>query len=194
MASLANLRDARHFPNYASCPEHTWVDRDFYSPCNEREEFFRPNRHWCLTAQVVEVNKVRGAPIRAALKDKAGKLFSLKFPHNRPKALDVNKGDTVALMYAGTLKLFTHAPQIYLEHVPSAVAIPCTLPNLLALNDRLQTELKTIDGKHTCQDCQTKAWDENDHKRDCCILRPIQSLFRLDWEKFDDFHMLAAKS
>jgi hypothetical protein len=67
-SDLADLRNERTFPSFADCPERE-ISLDFYHVIDDK--FLQPKYHWCLLAEITQVEKSFGPDI-LILKDRAG--------------------------------------------------------------------------------------------------------------------------
>jgi len=97
MCEYANLRDERIFPTFTLCPDENDIAFDFYTPVNH---VLRPNRHWCLLAEITNVEYF--IRIRIITRDKSGEEFPIAFYLDDDAELDRSRfqvGRTVAILY-----------------------------------------------------------------------------------------------
>ena len=153
---------------------------------------FRPRRHWCFLAEIVDFATLLRLQIE--LKDVDGREVPLFFyTHGRgselPPAL-VQKGHTVAVLYAQRhafafsppgirhedpqmikvgirLSYQIRLPTLFANQVWTVTQIfPMSLHELLELNDRVrQFSAKKLDGVRTCHGCGKAK--EADHVKRC---------------------------
>jgi hypothetical protein len=177
MGDLANLRNERTFPIFADCPERE-VNLDFYDEIDGG--FLKPKRHWCLLAEIIEINTASRATLM--LKDKAGMelpmFVVIRGRHggiwSRPENLNGDKeqlrvGYCVAILYPhrqdflgdvvgirceveGWAKVITEKFTGRRSMLISQV-IPCSMVDLLALSDRVQAQNTKLHGKKACHAC-----------------------------------------
>jgi hypothetical protein len=99
MAEYTDLRNASTFPTFAICPSENDIDLDFYT--EPENGFFRPSRHWCLLAEIIDIEHF--FRLRLIVKDKLGRLFPVAFytegagSELEPSML--KKGYTIAILY-----------------------------------------------------------------------------------------------
>jgi len=67
-SNVADLRNERNFPTFANCPERE-VDLKFFDVIDD--EILKPKYHWCLLAEVTQVNLTKESDV-VILRDKAG--------------------------------------------------------------------------------------------------------------------------
>ncbi len=93
-----DLRNTYHFPSFNACPEFEDMDFNYYHTLGG--DFYRPNRHWCLLAEITQVeNFIR---LRLLVKDRGGSTFPIAFYLNGqgPDPSQFKLGHTVAILYA----------------------------------------------------------------------------------------------
>ncbi|KIW21822.1 uncharacterized protein PV07_12754, partial [Cladophialophora immunda] len=123
---------------------------------------------------------------------------------------EVQKGHTIAILYAQRHTFMFSEPGIRLEEATNIKIFPLSLNKSLALSDRVQKFSTETNGTRTCHgcerqaislkkcakcslfwycngDCQRTGWNENNHKADCKLLKDadLKGLFSLHWDKFE---------
>lgn len=92
--------DERYFPIFDECPNENYPDMQFYTL--QSGYLLVPTRHWCLLAEITEVEYF--FRLRLWAKDRSGKEFPISFYiEEDERSLDLNqfqKGRTVAILYA----------------------------------------------------------------------------------------------
>jgi hypothetical protein len=100
MATIADLRDSRIFPDFKTCPQENEMDLDFYT--FQHGYMLVPKRHWCLLAEIVDVGYF--IRLRLIVKDKSGHEFPVAFyTDDKMGGFDVallKKGHTIMILYA----------------------------------------------------------------------------------------------
>lgn len=96
--SLVDLRDEHYFPAYANLRNEYCIGYPVNNANKART--LRPNRHWCLLAEVVRVRKIFNMIL--TVKDKNGQQFLVYFPDKGSweRFEHIQEGHTVAVMYA----------------------------------------------------------------------------------------------
>ncbi|RDL41600.1 Uncharacterized protein BP5553_01579 [Venustampulla echinocandica] len=122
----------------------------------------------------------------------------------------VQKGYTVAILYAQHHAFLFSNPGIRHEKPSNIKIFPLSLNKLLSLSDGVQKFSVEFNGTRTChgcdkkaasldkcgrcslfwycnKDCQSVGWNEKGHKADCKHLKDadLKGLFSLDWDKFE---------
>ena len=170
MSKIADFRNERNFPTLISCPHEDSINLDYF---NVIADCLYPKRHWCLFAEIVEA----GCSLRPRMivRDTAGTAFPIAFhlPNNtKPRAWeDFQPGISVAILYplqhgckGCTMEIIQEmadgiqvdtlhddakgkSPELTLQ------LIPLRLPDLLALNDKIQAQNIKHGGKLACHSC-----------------------------------------
>ncbi|PMD28000.1 hypothetical protein NA56DRAFT_560672 [Hyaloscypha hepaticicola] len=208
---LADLRNRRTFPGFADLPDENEVDPDFY----ESSDLFtyRPRRHWCFLGEILDVATV--IRLHMEIEDVDGVKIPLYFytdsrgselAHSR-----IQKGYTVAILYAKRHAFLYCEPGIRHEDPLMIKIFPLSLHKLLALNDRVQQFSTEFDGMRVCHGCGKKAasllkcvkcsnfwycdkacqaagWKEKGHRVDCKLLEDtdLRGFLVLKWDEFEN--------
>ncbi|KAE9367579.1 SET domain-containing protein [Stipitochalara longipes BDJ] len=211
---LANLRSRATFPGFIDLPNENDVDPEFY----ERTHIgtYRPRRHWCFLGEIVDFASL--LRLQMEIKDVDGGTIPLYFyTDSRGSELapaQVQKGYTVAILYAERHAFMFCEPGIRHEDPQMIKIFPLSLHMLMALNDRVQQFSAELNGIRMCHGCGKKAaslqrcgkcssfwycgrcdkacqvagWNEKGHKADCKLLKDpdLRGLFVLKWDEFDN--------
>lgn len=173
MSQLADLRDQEAFPAFSSLPMEHDIDLKFFvSPDGFS---YHPRRHWCLLAEIVEVEHI--FRVRLLAKDRAGHVIPIAFytdgSGREVPSSQLRKGYTVAILYAEQhgfldlsngvrhedakfLKVSWLGPletQAQAKSSQFAQIFPASLAKLLSISDRVK-EHGARDGRHAaCHSC-----------------------------------------
>ncbi|KAI1357914.1 hypothetical protein F5Y08DRAFT_333530 [Xylaria arbuscula] len=209
---LANLRNRTTFPGFASVPEENDIDLVYY----ERKEtgVFTPRRHWCFLGEIADFGT--SVRLQMEIKDVDGQKIPLYF-HTDGRGAElpptlVQKGHTVAILYAQSHMFMSMDVGIRHEEPRLIKIFPISLRNLLAFNDRIQHFSTVRDRMRTCHGCGKKAvslqrcgkcsffwycdkacqvagWNGKGHKADCKLLKDpdLRGMFTSNWDEFEDF-------
>ncbi|KAI0183607.1 hypothetical protein EV127DRAFT_457403 [Xylaria flabelliformis] len=212
---LGNLRRRATFPGFIDLPNEHAFDPEFYESSNTGS--YQPRRHWCFLGEIVDFASL--LRLQMEIKDIDGTNIPLFFyTHDRGNELDpaqVQKGYTVAILYAERHRFMFSEPGIRHEDPRMIKIFPLPLHKLLALNDQFQQFSTEHDGIRMCHGCGKKAaslkrcgkcssfwycdkcnkacqiagWNEKGHKADCKLLKDpdLRGLFVFNWDAFDDF-------
>ncbi|KAI9771517.1 MAG: hypothetical protein M1840_002137 [Geoglossum simile] len=211
VSQYADLRSETDFPPFDGLPEKEDIDLGFYE--SEDGFSYRPRKHWCFLAEIIDVEEF--VRLRLVVKDKTDCTIPIAFyTDGRGLELDpsrVRRGFTVAILYAEQHGFLDLSVGIRHEN-PTAIKIfPLPLDELLILSDKVQEYSRELKGVKTCQGCNKKAaslqkcsrcglfwycnkscqitgWKENGHKADCKLLKDpdLQRLFLTKWDAFED--------
>ncbi|OAL54572.1 hypothetical protein IQ07DRAFT_628371 [Pyrenochaeta sp. DS3sAY3a] len=221
LGQLANPRNRATFPGFTDLPAENNVDLEYY----ERSIVgtYRPRRHWCFFGEIVDFASL--LRLQMELKDVDGTTIPLYFyTDGRGSELvpgKVQKGYTVAILYAERHAFMFGEPGIRHEDPRMIKIFPLSLDKLLALNDQVQQFSVEINGLRLCHACGEKAaslqrcgkcssfwycnracqvagWNDKGHKADCKLLKDpdLRGLFALKWDEFENhirFPIQAAK-
>ncbi|KAI0551613.1 heterokaryon incompatibility protein-domain-containing protein [Xylaria curta] len=208
---LGILRRRAAFPGFIDLPDENAVDPEFYKSSNTG--FYRPRRHWCFLGEIVDFATL--LRLQMEIKDVDGTTVPLFFyTDNRGSELapaQVQKGYTVAILYAERHQFMFSEPGIRLEDPRMIKIFPLPLNKLLALSDQFQQFSTALGGIRTCHGCGKKAaslqrcgkcssfwycdracqvagWNEKGHKADCRLLKDpdLRGLFVFNWDEFDN--------
>ncbi|KAK0517249.1 hypothetical protein JMJ35_000404 [Cladonia borealis] len=209
---LANLRSHTTFPGFMDLPGENTVDLDFYESSDMVT--YRPRRHWCFLGEIVDFGMLLRLEMK--IKDVDGKEIPLYFyTDGRGSELapaQVQKGYSVAILYAQRHTFVYGDPGIRHEDPHLIKIFPISLHEVLALNDQVQQFSVKLDGIRLCHGCGRKAaslkrcikcssfwycdracqeagWNEKGHKTNCKLLKDpdLQGLFVLKWNEFDNY-------
>ncbi|KAF1837624.1 hypothetical protein BDW02DRAFT_627740 [Decorospora gaudefroyi] len=200
LGKLTDLRNGEIFPSFDALPNSNSVDLDSFGKVD--------GRLWCFLGEIVDSMTLHHLALR--LTDVDNKNIPLHFETNdrgsELTAKQIQKGYTVAVLYAQR-RTFTYGdPGISLEDPHMLKIFPVSLERLLELNGQVQQFSTSIDGIRTCHGCGKKAsslnrygkcslfwycdsgcqrtgWEDRGHKPDCKLLkRPdLRGLFFLKW-------------
>lgn len=208
---LADLRSHATFPGFIDLPDENDVDLDFYESSDTVTH--RPRRHWCFLGEIVDFATL--LRLQMEIKDVDGRKIPLYFyTDGRGSELAparVQKGYTVAILYAQRHAFVYGEPGIRHEDPRMIKIFPLSLHELLALNDQVQQFSIELDGIRMCHGCGRKAaslkrcgkcssfwycdracqgagWTEKGHKAHCKLLKDpdLRGLFVLKWDEFDN--------
>ncbi|EUC40071.1 hypothetical protein COCMIDRAFT_109712 [Bipolaris oryzae ATCC 44560] len=211
LGQLANLRSRATFPSFTELPDENGVDPEFYEKSNIGT--YRPRRHWCFFGEIVDFASL--LRLQMEIKDVDGTIIPLYFyTDSRGSELvpgQVQKGYTVAILYAERHAFMFCEPGIRHEDPQTIKIFPLSLDKLLALNDQVQQSSIEINGMRICHGCGKKAaslqrcskcssfwycnrtcqvagWNEKGHKADCKLLKDpdLRGLFVLKWDEFEN--------
>ncbi|KAI9782000.1 MAG: hypothetical protein M1839_005593 [Geoglossum umbratile] len=217
VSQYADLRSEAAFPPFDDLPEENDISLEFYE--SEDGFSYRPCKHWCFLAEIIDVEKF--LRLRLIVKDKTDRTVPIAF-HTDDRGLEldplyVQKGFTVAILYAEQHGFLDLSVGIRHEN-PTAIKIfPLPLGELLILSDKVQQYTRELKGVKTCQGCNQKAaspkkcsrcdlfwycnkscqiagWNENGHKADCKLLKDpdLRRLFLMKWDVFEDYNRFRA--
>ena len=100
VSEYANLRSEAAFPPFDDLPEEYDINLEFYESTDGFS--FRPRKHWCFLAEIIEV--MTFLRLRLIVKDKTDRTVPIHFyTEDRGLELDpsyVREGYTVAILYA----------------------------------------------------------------------------------------------
>ncbi|KAI1660272.1 hypothetical protein F4813DRAFT_387134 [Daldinia decipiens] len=191
---LADLRSRTNFPGFIDLPDENGVDPDFYERSNIGT--YQPRRHWCFFGEIVDFASI--LRLQMEIKDVDGTTIPLYFyTDSRGSELaagQVQKGYTVAILYAERHVFMSGETGIRHENPPLIKIFPLSLDKLLVLNDQIQQFSAEINGMKICHGCGKKAaslqqcgkclffwycnkacqvagWNEKGHKADCKLLK-----------------------
>ena len=99
-SKMTSPTDPRYFPSFDECPHELVPNFEFYAV--ERGNFLQPKRHWCLLAEIVDVEIF--IRLRLWVKDRTENVFPISFYiEDDSRKLDLSrfqKGRTVAILHA----------------------------------------------------------------------------------------------
>ncbi|KFY53223.1 hypothetical protein V496_07798 [Pseudogymnoascus sp. VKM F-4515 (FW-2607)] len=205
-----DFRNQTTFPPFNDLPSDKFTATEFDTSSDETTH--RPSRHWVFLAEIVDFFTL--ARLQMDVKDVDGTTVPLFFyTDGRGRELTpskVQKGYTVAILYAQRHEFMFSEPGIRLEKSSNIKIFPTSLGNLLALNDQVQNFSVEANGMRTCHGCgkpsatlkkcakcslfwycnracQIRGWNEKGHKADCKILRDadLKGLFSPNWNTFE---------
>lgn len=208
---LADLRSHATFPGFIDLPDENNVDLDFYESSDVAT--YRPRRHWCFLGEIVDFATL--VRLQMEIKDVDGRKIPLYFyTDDRGSELApalVQRGYTVAILYAQRHAFMFDKPGIRHEEPRLLKIFPLSLHELLALNDQVQQFSTEVDRMRMCHGCGRKAaslkrcgkcssfwycdracqqagWNEKGHKANCKLLKDsdLRGLFVLKWDEFDN--------
>ncbi|KAH8812463.1 hypothetical protein F5884DRAFT_310434 [Xylogone sp. PMI_703] len=209
---LVDLRNQLIFPGFLDLPDENDIDPEFYTSSDGFS--YRPRRHWLFLGEIVDfMTLVR---LQMELQDVNGKTVPLFFyTDGRGKELNpslVQKGYTVAVLYAQQHAFLYSEPGIRQEDPATIKIFPFSLHKMLELSDRIQKYSLETNGMRTCHGCnkrtvslkkcakcsffwycdgacQTVGWNGKGHKLDCKLLKnsDLKGLFSLNWDKFEGY-------
>ncbi|KAI0914716.1 heterokaryon incompatibility protein-domain-containing protein [Ustulina deusta] len=206
-----NLRRRATFPGFIDLPDENAIDLEFYQSSNTG--FYRPRRHWCFLGEIVDFTTF--IRLQMEIKDVDGTKIPLYFyTDDRGSELapaQVQKGYTVAILYAERHHFLSSELGIRHENPRMIKIFPLPLDKLLALSDQFQQFSTELDGIRMCHGCGKKAaslqrcgkcssfwycdkacqvagWNEKGHKADCKLLGDpdLRGLFVFNWDEFDN--------
>ncbi|KAH8158238.1 hypothetical protein CIB48_g10003 [Xylaria polymorpha] len=154
---LADLRNSTTFPGFASVPGENDIDLDYYE--SKETGVFAPRRHWCLLGEITDFGTF--VRLQMEIKDVDGRKIPIFF-HTDGRGAElpptlVQKGHTVAILYAHSHMFMSMDVGIRHEEPRLIKIFPVSLRNLLAFNDRIQQFSTVRDGMRTCHGCGKKA-------------------------------------
>ncbi|KAK3167162.1 hypothetical protein OEA41_010288 [Lepraria neglecta] len=206
---LADLRSHATFPGFIDLPDENDVDLDFYESSDMVT--YRPRRHWCFLGEIADFATL--LRLQMEIKDVNGRKIPLYFyTDGRGSELapaQVQRGYTVAILYAQRHAFMFCEPGIRHEDPRMIKIFPLSLHELLALNDQVQQFSIELDGIRMCHGCGRKAaslkqcgkcssfwycdracqgagWTEKGHKANCKLLKD-PDLLVLKWDEFDNY-------
>ncbi|KAH8589593.1 hypothetical protein B0O99DRAFT_581321 [Bisporella sp. PMI_857] len=206
-----DFRSRETFLSFNDLPHENDIDPEFYASVDGFT--YRPRRHWLFLAEIVDFGTL--LRLQMTIKDVDGMTVPLFFyTEGRGSELEpslVQKGYTVAILYAEFHAFAFSEPGIRLEEPTNFKIFPLPLDSLLALSDRVQKFSVEMNGTRICHGCakqaaslkkcakcslfwycngacQSTGWNEEGHKADCKLLRDadLNRLFFLDWNNFKD--------
>ncbi|KAH8699373.1 hypothetical protein GQ44DRAFT_753649 [Phaeosphaeriaceae sp. PMI808] len=206
LGQLTDLRNYEIFPGFAALPNSNSVDLDFYE---EVDGTYQPLRRWCFLGEIVD--SITLHHLELELTDVDGKNIPLHFNTDgrgiELAPAQIQKGYTVAVLYAQRHVFMYGDPGIRHEDPQKLKVFPVSLKKLLGLNDQVQQFSTEVDGIRTCHGCRKKAaslnrcgkcslfwycdsrcqrtgWNEGGHKADCKLLKDpdFRGLFFLKWD------------
>ena len=98
MSGYQALQDPLAFPGFLSCPAEEDIDLQYYSSGDGY--YFKPSRHWCLLAEIVDA--VHFLRLRLNVRDRLGHVFPINFHlegSEEPKVEQYITGHTIAILY-----------------------------------------------------------------------------------------------
>ncbi|KAG8528324.1 uncharacterized protein KY384_007242 [Bacidia gigantensis] len=131
------LQDAVAFPDFQSCPDEYTIDFQHYKTSDGSN--FTPSRHWCLLAEIAQVEFF--VRLRLTLRDKSGHHFPLAFygeDTENVNPADYRVGYTVAILYPQQHGFLDMTVGIRQEYMKSIQVIPLSLTTIL------QTQIDTV--------------------------------------------------
>lgn len=211
LGQLADLRSRATFPGFIDLPDENDVDLDFYESSDMVT--YRPRHHWCFLGEIVDFATL--VRLQMEIKDVDGRKIPLYFyTDGRGSELapaHVQRGYTVAILYAQRHAFMFCEPGIRHEDPRMIKIFPLSLHELLALNDQVQQFSIELNGIRMCHGCGRKAaslkrcgkcssfwycdracqvagWNEKGHKANCKLLKDpdLRGLFVLKWDEFDN--------
>ncbi|KAH6637398.1 hypothetical protein C7974DRAFT_140533 [Boeremia exigua] len=157
LGQLANLRRRATFPGFTDLPDENDVELEFYERSNTGT--YRPRRHWCFLGEIVDFASL--LRLQMEIKDVDGTTIPLYFyTDSRGSELvpgQVQKGYTVAILYAERHAFMFGEPGIRHEDPRTIKIFPLSLDKLLALNDQVQQFSAEIGGMRICHGCGKRA-------------------------------------
>jgi len=225
MPGLPDLRDRIFFPPLSRLPHDTrfsqseceYYDLSVIPPMNGTflstpDMTLRPRRHWCLLAEIVELDFWPFRPMYK-VKDVTGQIFLAAF-HFDDRALfpKVAKkavlGSTICVMYASFHYFADGQVGVRLEEPRNVKILPFGLDELAAMGDLCRRAWNTDTGTkalaesciacgkpapkkcslcsvapYCSKECQTSDWKAK-HKKECPITRIVSHQMR-SWNEFD---------
>ncbi|CZR64408.1 uncharacterized protein PAC_14306 [Phialocephala subalpina] len=209
---LADLRNRATFPGFINLPGENGVDPEFYE--NSDTGPYRPRHHWCFLGEIVDFATLHHLEMEIMDVDD-GKIPLHFYTDGRGSELapaQVQRGYTVAVLYATRHVFKFGEPGIRHEDPRMIKIFPLSLHKLLVLNDQVQQFSTELDGIRMCHGCGKKAkslqrcgkcssfwycdracqvagWNEKGHKVDCKLLKDpdLRGLFALKWDEFDNY-------
>lgn len=206
---LADFRYRATFPGCNNLPHENHIDPEFYATVDEFTH--RPRRHWLFLGEIVNFGSL--LRLQMTIKEVDSMTIPLFFyTEGRGSELEISliqKGYTVAILYAEFHAFAFSEPGIRLEEPIHIKVFPLSLDKLLALSDRVPKFSMEINGTRICHGCdkqaaslnkcatcslfwhcsracQSTGWNEKAHKADCKLLKDtdLNRLFSLDWDDF----------
>ncbi|KAI1144792.1 heterokaryon incompatibility protein-domain-containing protein [Nemania diffusa] len=208
---LGTLRRRATFPGFVDLPGENEINLEFYKRSNTGS--YRPRRHWCFLGEIVDFT--RFIRLQMQIKDVDGTIIPLFFytdERGREVApAQVQKGYTVAILYAECHQFMTSEVGIRHEDPRMIQIFPLSLHKLLALSDQFQQFSSKPDGIRMChacgkkgttlqrcgkclsfwycdKACQVAGWNEKGHKVDCKLFKDpdLRGLFVFNWDEFEN--------
>ncbi|KAK2738648.1 hypothetical protein FQN57_006966 [Myotisia sp. PD_48] len=205
-----DLRNRSTFPGFMGLPIEHIADPKFYDMVT-----VQPRRHWCFLAEIIDFNSLMR--LQMEVKDVDGRELPLFFyTDGRGSELApalVQKGHTVAILYAERHAFMFDKPGIRHEDPAVIKIFPVSLHGLLVLSDQVQQFSTEIDGLKIChgcgkkkkaaslkrcgkcsffwycdKNCQITGWTEKSHKANCRLLKDpdMRGLLVLKWDEFNN--------
>ncbi|KAF2807047.1 SET domain-containing protein [Mytilinidion resinicola] len=186
---LAGLRDPETFPSFDDLPD----ERDFESKYFECRDMAnrRPVRHWCFLAEIRDFD------------------FFVRL-HMTVKDSQIQKGYTVAILYAVRHAFMSCEPGIRHENPQMMKIFPLSLDRLQNLSENVQKFSTELDGVRICHGCGKKGtslkqcgkcssfwycnrvcqkadWIEKGHKAECKVLKDPdwRAMLHRKWDEFN---------
>ncbi|ORY09142.1 hypothetical protein BCR34DRAFT_589506 [Clohesyomyces aquaticus] len=207
---LADLHHRDTFPGFSDLPDERDVESDYFELHDMAIR--RPVRHWCFLAEIQDFNYF--VRLQMTVKDVDGAIVPLFFHTNqRGNELaqsQVQKGYTVAILYAVRHAFMFCQPGIRHEHPQMMKIFPLSLNRLQNLSETVKKFSTECEGVRICRGCgiegtslkrcgkcssfwycnracQKSDWNENGHKGECKVLKDPnwKAMLHLKWDEFD---------
>ncbi|KAF8665038.1 hypothetical protein AX16_000650 [Volvariella volvacea WC 439] len=193
------LHNRRFFPSLEELPDDN--DPNYYSTNDDGK--LVPTRHWCLLSEIFKV----GAewPFRPSFfsEDVSEREHVVGFYVHQKHFLNIRShckpGCTMAFMYAKKHQFTDGQIGIKAEEMTHFTVFPCTLKELLSLEDKLKKNAVCAAcgnaGKQKCsrcgiaycsKDCQVSDWGAS-HKRLCPAAKMLGKWANVDWDNFQNY-------
>ncbi|KAN0070170.1 SET domain containing protein [Elaphomyces granulatus] len=208
---LTDLQSRVTFPGFIDLPDENHFDLDFYEWSDMGT--YRPRRHWCFLGEIVDFGTL--IRLQMEIKDVDGRKIPLFFHTddrgNELAHVPIQRGYTVAILYAQRHEFMFCEPGIRHEDPRMIKIFPLSLHELLALNDQVQQFSTKLDGIRSChgcgrksaslkqcgrcssfwycdRGCQEAGWNEKGHRDNCKLLKDpdLRGLFFFKWDEFDN--------
>ncbi|KAI1774848.1 hypothetical protein F4818DRAFT_416949 [Hypoxylon cercidicola] len=206
-----SFEDREYFPSFVDCPgEHAWDDRYFEDAHPSDPTSAVTNRkHWCLLGEIIQADTLIRPRIVA--KDYKGDRFVVAFyPDDtndmRRLLQNFKVGNTIAIFYALVHNFLDGSVGVRVEKSDRVLIIPLTFNDVIKMNEQVIAYTPVGNAPRQChacgevkqnlnmcarctlfyycnKDCQTKAWNEKDHKKFCKVLKDknIRSMHFLNY-------------
>ncbi|KAF1954354.1 SET domain-containing protein [Byssothecium circinans] len=201
LEQLVNLRNCEIFPSFDALPRSE-SDLNWYE---EVDGTYQPLRYWCFLGEIVSSTTLLHLELELAdIVDKKIPLhFNADSGGNEMAPARIQKGHTVAVLYAKRRVFMHRDPSIRHEDPEMFKVFPLPLKKLLELNDLVQQFSVEVGGSKTCHgcskkatslkrcgkcslfwycdtDCQRTGWNERGHKANCKLLKDpdLRGLFK----------------
>eukprot|EP00961_Rhodomonas_salina_P098211 1321655-Rhodomonas_salina.2 len=204
------LKNHVNFPSFADLPDENDIDLDYYSE-DDTGYCFRPCRHWCYVAEIVEAWKDVRYRIHTKTRFEESVLINFHLDDAiRPTFFEwdrLRSGHTICILYANARTFMDGNRGIRQEYSRNAMVFPVVLDALTREIDAIQyslarelsgcavcgTEQPTLSRCARChlvrycsKECQTIHWRQG-HNKLCAHSQMLKSLATLDFSKFDGF-------